>query len=355
MRFKPVDCDVHPAVSSTRALLPYLDGYWSDTVQMVMPGIQQLELNSYPPNAPLSVRPDWRPPEGKAAGDLAQLRTHILDPFDVRFAICNPLYGAQVLFHDYLAAALCTAVNDWMAAEWLDQEPRLRASIMVSTVDPERAADEIERCAADPRFVQVLLLAGSEMPLGRRYHWPIYRAAERHGLPIGVHAGSMFRHAPTQSGFPSYLAEDYAAQAQIFASQLSSLIAEGVFAKFPGLKVVLMESGVTWLPGFMWRFGKDWRGVRSEVPWIDRPPADIVRDHVRLTIQPFDGPPDPAIVQRIMEHFGSDELLLFATDYPHWQFDGDDALPPGLPEGLVRKIMVDNALDTYPRLKETVS
>jgi predicted TIM-barrel fold metal-dependent hydrolase len=193
------------------------------------------------------------------------------------------------------------------------------------------------------------------MPLGRRYHWPIYRAAERHGLPIGIHAGSMFRHPPTQSGFPSFLAEDYAAQAQIFASQLSSLIAEGVFATFPGLKVVLIESGVTWLPGFMWRFGKDWRGVRSEVPWIDRPPAEIVRDHVRLTIQPFDAPPDPAIVQRIMEHFGSDDLLLFASDYPHWQFDGDDALPPGLPEGLVRKIMVDNAFDTYPRLKEAVS
>ena len=75
-----------------------------------------------------------------------------------------------------------------------------------------------------------------------------------------------------------------------FQSQLGSLISEGVFAKFPGLKVVLIELGVTWLPGFLWRFSKFWRGVRAEVPWVDRPPAEIVRDHVRLTIQPFDAP-----------------------------------------------------------------
>jgi predicted TIM-barrel fold metal-dependent hydrolase len=51
----------------------------------------------------------------------------------------------------------------------------------------------------------------------------------------------------------------------------------------------------------------------------------------------------------------SDELLLFSTDYPHWQFDGDAVLPPGLSAELVRKIMIDNPLATYGRLevKET--
>jgi predicted TIM-barrel fold metal-dependent hydrolase len=46
----------------------------------------------------------------------------------------------------------------------------------------------------------------------------------------------------------------------------------------------------------------------------------------------------------------SDELVLFSTDYPHWQFDGQDALPEGLPPDLVRKIMIDNPHATYPRL-----
>jgi predicted TIM-barrel fold metal-dependent hydrolase len=108
---------------------------------------------------------------------------------------------------------------------------------------------------------------------------------------------------------------------------------------------------VTWLPGFLWRFSKFWRGVRSEVPWVDRPPADIVRDHFRLTIQPFDAPAEPEQVERVIDHLRSDAILLYASDYPHWQFDGDETVPAAIPAGLRRKILVDNPLATYDRLK----
>ena len=91
------------------------------------------------------------------------------------------------------------------------------------------------------------------------------------------------------------------------------------------------------------------------MPWVDRSPADIVRDHVRLTITPFDAPPDPDVVERIIDQLRSDDILLYASDFPHWQFDGDAAMPPGLPAGLWRKILVKNPLATYPRLKEDAS
>ena len=198
--------------------------------------------------------------------------------------------------------------------------------------------------------MQILLLAMGEVPLGRRSLWPVYAAAERHDLPVGVHAGSAYRHPVTSLGWPSYYAEDYAAQAQGFQSQVASLITEGVFAKYPKLKVVLIESGVTWLPGFLWRFSKFWRGLRTEVPWVDRSPAEIVRDHVRLTIQPFDGPTDPDQVERVIEHLRSDAMLLYASDFPHWQFDGDETIPAGIPAGLHRKILVENPLATYDRV-----
>jgi predicted TIM-barrel fold metal-dependent hydrolase len=125
-----------------------------------------------------------------------------------------------------------------------------------------------------------------------------------------------------------------------------------VFAKFPILRVVLIESGVTWLPGFLWRFGKFWRGLRTEVPWVDRSPEEIVREHVRFTVQPFDAPDDADTVARIVDQLGSDGLLLYASDFPHWQFDDDEVIPAGIPEALHRKILVDNPLATYVRLKE---
>jgi hypothetical protein len=211
----------------------------------------------------------------------------------------------------------------------------------------EYAVDEIERCAKDKRFVQILVLAMGEMPLGRRHYWPVFAAAERHGLPIGIHAGSAYRHPVTALGWPTYYVEDYTSQSQGFQSQTASLISEGVFAKFPGLKVVLIESGVTWVPGFLWRFSKFWRGLRSEIPWVDRTPAEVFRDHFRLTIQPLDAPDSADVIARAIDHLGSDEVLLFASDYPHWQFDGDEILPPGLSAELRRKIMIDNPRATY--------
>ena len=126
-----------------------------------------------------------------------------------------------------------------------------------------------------------------------------------------------------------------------------------MFQKFPDLRFVLAEFGFTWLPTLMWRTSKTWRGVRSEVPWIDQPPADIIREHVRLTLQPVDAPPnDPQVLTRTLEHIGSDRMLLFSTDYPHWHFDGEDVLPAGLSEDVIQKIMIDNPLATYPRLQE---
>jgi predicted TIM-barrel fold metal-dependent hydrolase len=129
-------------------------------------------------------------------------------------------------------------------------------------------------------------------------------------------------------------------------------LAEGVFQKFPKLKFVFAESGVTWMPTLLWRTSKTWRGTRTETPWIDRVPADIIREHVRLTLQPLDLPRDPEKLAKTMEHIGSDDMLLFSTDYPHWQFDGDDVLPEGLTDSQIRKILIDNPLNAYPRLRD---
>ena len=343
-----IDCDVHPTLPGMKALLPYLEPVWRDMIEVR--GIDSFESASYPPHAPLSARPDWRDGRVRAGMTVPEIRTQVLEGLGADVAILNCLYGVQLALNEDLGNAFTRALNDWVRAEWLDHDPRLRASIVLPMHNVEHACDELERCAADTRFVQALLLCMGEVPLGRRSWWPLYARAEKLGIPIGVHAGSSFRHPVTSLGWPSFYMEDYAAQSQGFQSQLTSLITEGVFAKHPGLKVVMIESGVTWLPGYMWRLSKFWRGLRFEVPWVDRPPLEIVRDHVRLTIQPFDAPENQEIVTQLIDQLQSDDLLLYSSDYPHWHFDGDDAMPPGISPELARKIRIDNPLATYGRL-----
>jgi uncharacterized protein len=346
-----VDCDLHPAVPGMNVLLPYLDDYWREMASVRALDRLNLSLTSYPQNSPLSCRPDWKlDGAAKPGSSLEAMQQHVLDRYQPRYGILNCLYGAQVFHSEDMAAAFCRATNDWIRDHWLNRDARLRASIVIPAHNTELAVAEIDRRADDFRFVQVLMLASGETTLGRRHLWPIYERAERLGLAIGIHAGSAYRYAPTAAGWPSYYVEDYVAQSAAFESQLQSMISEGVFAKFPGLKVVAIESGLTWLSGFIWRADKTWKGVRAEVPWVTRAPSEIIRNNVRFTVQPIDAPDECDAIRRLVDHLKSDELFLFSTDYPHWQFDGDDVLPDGLPDSLFRKIVAENALATYARL-----
>src|SRR5262245_59135849 len=126
---RAIDCDVHPTVPDIKALLPYLDDHWRDQVEDR--GIPSLESISYPLNAPITARPDWRGPKGVAAASVSEVARHVFERWGAGVAILNCLYGIQLVFNEDMAAAFARALNDWIVAEWLDRDARLTASIVV--------------------------------------------------------------------------------------------------------------------------------------------------------------------------------------------------------------------------------
>ena len=327
--------------------MPYLSAHWQEY-------FTQTHFNGpidtpYPVGVPISARPDTFPTTGDPPGsDLALLREQVLDPWAVEYGLLNCAYGLESIHNPYAAMALAQAVNDWQREAWLEPEPRLRASLIVPGQQPELAAEEIDRLGAHPGFVQVVLPIRSAIPYGNRCYYPIYEAASRHNLVVGLYFGGAPGNPPTPTGWPSYYIEEYAGMAQVFQSQVLSLIVEGAFEQFPSLKITLLESGVTWLPSLMWRLDKEWKGLRREIPWVRRLPSEYIRTHFRLTLQPFDAPPEPNQVQQIIDQIESDNLLMFSTDYPHWHDDIPlDALPLTLPPEIAGKIMAENAREFY--------
>jgi predicted TIM-barrel fold metal-dependent hydrolase len=136
--------------------------------------------------------------------------------------------------------------------------------------------------------------------------------------------------------------------AQVFQSQVVSIVSEGVFDQFPTVRVALIEGGFTWVPAFMWRFDKEWRNLRRLVPWVKQAPSEYMRQHVRLTVQPLDAPPTHGQMLQVIEQIGSDEMLLYASDYPHAHAsDPGGALLPDLPEPLAERIRGGNARALY--------
>jgi predicted TIM-barrel fold metal-dependent hydrolase len=243
---------------------------------------------------------------------------------------------------------MSSAVNNWMIAEWLEREPRLRGSIVVPSRVPEMAAQEIDRVGGHPGMVQVFLPVVSEAPYGHRRYWPIFEAAVKHDLVVSLQFGGSPGNPPTGAGWPSYYLEEYAAMAQVFQTQILNLCIEGVFDHFPTLRIAMIEGGWTWLPSLMWRIDKDWKGLRREVPWNTQAPSEYIREKMRFSLQPLDAAPDPKHMLMLIDQLGSDDLLMFSTDYPHWQFDTpEEAVPAGLPPGLRRKILSENARSFY--------
>jgi len=341
-----IDCDFHNELDSIKDLYPYLSQRWRDHIETY--GTRGPSGAYYPRF--MDHRADARPPSGRRSGsEVAFSRSDFLDPYNVAHAMLIPLTAAGGQLNPELDAALASAVNDWQIAEWLDPEPRLRASMAVSIEYPDAAVAEIERLAHDRRFVQVKFSGRPQEPMGRRKYWPIYEACAAAGLHVMSHAFGSFGNPITGSGWASFYLEDHVGPAQAMQANIVSMVAEGVFEQFPTLKLVSVENGFGWIPSLLWRLDSAWTMFRGEIPQVKRPPSEYVREHVYLTTQPVEEPHKPEYFAQLLDQYGEmTSHILFASDYPHWDSDNPDmALPPGLPKATQDMIYFDNAKRLY--------
>ena len=173
------------------------------------------------------------------------------------------------------------------------------------------------------------------------------KLAQEAGLPVGVHAFGYGGYPVTGGGWPSFYIEEMVGHAQCCQALLTSMVVEGVFERFPRLRMVLIEAGFAWLPALAWRLDKHWSRLREEVPHLTRAPSETIREHVWLTTQPMEEPEKRRHLSEVIDWIGIDRLL-FATDYPHWDFDDPEwSLPVRLEASARSALFLDNARALY--------
>jgi predicted TIM-barrel fold metal-dependent hydrolase len=340
-----IDCDVHHSRKGKYDLAEYLPEPWKSEIlrygeRTLGAGILQQEGGN---------RWDLKAPDGGGAGtDPAFMKQQLLDKYNYSYAILTGSghHITGVPDPDY-AAAMCSAYNDHTIDRWLPQDERFRSVIWLAHQDPPAAARELERLGDHPGMVMGWFSSTSRVPFGQRFYYPIYEVAERKGLPIGIHPGQanamMAQAASTAAGMARTYLEFHTCVSQTYMSHLVSLIFEGVFERFPGLKFVFVEGGFAWLPHLMWRMDAHYKGLRQQAPWLKRLPSEYVMDHVRITTQPLEEPKKEEHLLQIFDMIDAENILMYASDYPHWDFDKPTVLPKKLSDTVRRKIMHDNA------------
>ena len=132
-----------------------------------------------------------------------------------------------------------------------------------------------------------------------------------------------------------------------YGSHLVSLVFGGVFERFPGLKWAFVEGGFCWVGPLLWRMDRYWSECRAELPWLTRAPSEVVREHVRFTSQPLEEPQGRDQLAAALEWADAAHLLMFSSDYPHWDFDDPAFVERHVPKALHDAVFRTNALEFY--------
>ena len=347
-----IDCDVHHMIAEPEELFPYLPRDYVEHIQdfgLMMPGGFSTGYTNMPKGG---ARADVWDGDIHPANNIDMARKRHLDEYGVAAAVLtgSTVYGAAVHPNVDYAAALCRAFNDWTLDTWIAADRRFFGSISVSAVDPYQAAQEIHRLGKHPRMVQVIIPAGARMPFGNRFYHPMYEAAQEYALPVCVHFGSEgtgVSGPPTGVGYPSYYLEMRMARPQNAMAHVSSLICEGVFEKFPNLRFLFVEHDTFWVPGLMWHMDADWKSTREYTPWVKRLPSEYIRRNIRFGSQPMEQPPSVEDLKVFLRWLHADEILVFGSDYPHWDWDNPDRVLRGVSPQLGRRVFYDNARELY--------
>lgn len=342
-----VDSDTHPVLRSPDELLPFIPERWRRS----WGGRLRTSASVYWP--PSEGRSDARETAGVVAGsDPAMWERQVLDEAGDDFAILLPLVVPNYLDPER-EADMTAACNAWLAETWLSTynwHGRYKGTITVSSADPKAAAREIEQRAGHPHIVAVQVSHAAPAPYGDPQFDAIWDAAVRHRLPVVMHLNSAGAPPATSFvGFPQHYMEYHGVGHPLtYAAHLASLICRGTFDRFPDLRFVFVEGGFGWVGPVIWKLDSYFRWLRQELPSLRRRPSEYLLDHVRFTSQPSE---HLGRVNRqlptLFELVDAAEILMFSSDYPHWDYDSPKRALPGLPREMSDRIMFRNACALY--------
>jgi len=303
-----------------------------------------------------AARPSgWDPAERIKDQDIDGVQAEV-----IYTTLGMPLFG---LDDDELRRACFAVYNDWVG-EFRSYNPkRLHPVALISLDDIPLAVNELERCAKlGLKGAMIWGVPPEERPYHSDIYDPFWAAAQAMNMPLSLHVitqrdqkgrrreGDRERSEEPNQVLSGGIRVLIGTMQPIYQVQrtLSSFIFGKVFERFPGLRVVSAENDTGWIAHFMYRSDHFYEkfGTMRDATRLKVKPSDYVRTNIWATFQ------DDAIGPMTYRFFGEDNYM-WASDFPHTDSTWPNSLKvikqdfEGVPEGVTRKIVCDNAAKLY--------
>jgi predicted TIM-barrel fold metal-dependent hydrolase len=265
------------------------------------------------------------------------------------------LLGNQMIAFDQMRGddrrpeIYANAYIDYLLDQMVDPKEGIYGTVPLPTNDPDAAANLIDRVGDENGIVGACFIASMvEPPLGNRKYDPIYEAAQRADLPIIVHGGTPGVDSFYLSGYEYRLETHTLSFIWANTSQLVSIVAQGVPEKYPDLDFIFQECGIFWIPMMMYRMDAEYFRKPNEAPLLEKRPSAYMKEFYYGT-QPLEEPPNKQFFSYMIEMIGGVNRLMYASDYPHVDYDSPTAITsiPGLSNEEKAKILGGNALEVF--------
>ena len=223
------------------------------------------------------------------------------------------------------------------------RDDRIKFLAVLPFNTPEECERTVKETAGKKGIIGYAVPSTRHAPVHHNKYMRLYRMIEETGMPISFHAGYHWDD-PSLKTVNRFLGMHALGFVWPNMVHCTNWVLNGIPVRFPKLKVIWIESGIAWAPFLMQRLDDQFLMRPSEAPHLKRLPSEYMRDHCWYTTQPMEATNRKAL-ECTFEMIKADTQLLFASDWPHFDFDLPSEITdlPFLSEQSKRNILGLNA------------
>ncbi|MBM3609440.1 MAG: amidohydrolase, partial [Alphaproteobacteria bacterium] len=262
--------------------------------------------------------------QGESAPDkphkMVTLTQRAMDTMGLDYMVVLPTPMLVLGMHPQaeIEAAIGQAYNAWMVEDMLPHEKRMKNFIYLPFNDPEACVKEVEKYAAHPDVIGYMVTSTRYKPVHHDSYMRLYAAIEASGKPITFHSGFHWGDESMKQ-CNRFLSMHAISFVYFNIVHITNWIINGIPERFPKMKVIWIESGLSWVPFIMQRLDAEYMMRTSEAPLLKRKPSDYIRE-MYFTSQPMERD-NLDLLESTFKAINAETQLLYASDWPHWDFD----------------------------------